>query len=754
MNQYKMSKSLIIVESPSKCAKIEKILGSKFKCLSSCGHIYELGKGLKSIDINNHFEPKYKVIPSKKDVINRLKKAINNCNEIFLASDPDREGEAIAYHLAKELNILKKAKRITFNEITASSIKNAIKNPKNIDMDLYEAQKSRRILDRLIGFEISPILWVYMSEYSGLSAGRCQSPALNLVYQRKKEIEMFKPKAYYTINGNLKKEKYLIPIKYTESVKEESLAKKILEHCLGSEFKVDNITFKESFSSPPPPFTTSTLQQDASLKLGLSPKSTMMIAQKLYENGLITYMRTDSIFMSKEAKEMLKNFILEKYGESYYKSNSFKSNIKNAQEAHECIRIVDTSKKDDEILDEKQRKLYNLIFKRSLACQMTKKLVNNHITIIRSTKNKNSVYFKHTQEEIKFEGYCILYPNTKIKLIKFKENDLLQLKQITATPELEKPKPRFTEASLIKTLEKSGIGRPSTFSNILSTLKDRNYITIGKDEATLIKKDIIEIDPTMTHLQYKSIEKQVDNLKGKLLITKLGENILQFLNKYFKMLIDEKLTSLIENDLDKIAKGDLIWYNVIQKFYDSFHPQVEKLNLSKPDKPTDYKLKYKKCLGTNNGFEFGIIKNKYGESFVKCNLENNKIEYLPIFKKIFNNPCRISINQLEFIFSLPKECGNDIVLYYGRNGFYIKRGGISKSIIEDLSNGILPPLNELEEIMSKKSSSKILKTLNNFVVMEGKYGPFLLYNKKIYKIPKSVDIDKINVSQCKKIISK
>ena len=752
-----MTKNLIIVESPSKCKKVEKAAGPGYVCLSSCGHIYQLIHGLSAIDFSNQFEPKYELMKDKKKVVSQLKKGLKTYNNIYLASDPDREGEAIAVHLAEELNIKNSAKRITFNEITSTAIKKALKQPRQIDFNLYDAQKARRVLDRLMGFEISPLLWKYLPNNGNLSAGRCQSPALQLIYQRERDIQAFQPKSFYDIHGTLdhKKKNISLKIKYPKKLDKEKDVIQLLNHCLLAQFTIFKKDIRLSESKPPAPFTTSTLQQEASLKLGYNPKRTMQIAQKLYENAYITYMRTDSTTMSEDAKKALKSYIQDKYGNDYHKSRNYNNQSKNAQEAHECVRITDVEL-DSDMLDGDQKKLYELILKRTLASQMTNKITKICDLDIHASNNNKDLLFKAQEEEIEFDGYSILYPKKDSVIRPFKVGELLNLNKIEASPELEKPKPRYTEASLVKALEKSGIGRPSTFSNIISTLMDREYIILGKSSNETIQKTVLFIKKDSDNILEKNIDQKKDNLKGKLIITDLGIKVLTFLNEHFAHLLDDKYTNIIENELDKVSQGNVIWHKVVEQFYNGFHPQVKRLTstASSNDNTRVKNNKEVKSFGTLDDFTYSIVKTRYGNTFVqKSNTNDKDIRYLPIVQSIYNKGISVTIDQLDFLFSLPLDCGNNIKLYYGRNGFYAKQGAQSVNLEGSYDLEHLPDNDDIIQKLNNKPTSKLIKEYKDYKIMEGKYGPYIIHKSKFYKIPKKNDPSKLTLTDCKKIIS-
>lgn len=741
---------LIIVESPSKCQKIEKACGPGYKCLSSYGHIYELKKGLAAIDINNTFEPSYQTISSKKPQINKLKKAKSQSTEIFIASDPDREGEVIALHLAQELKIIKKCRRITFNEISKSAIQTALKNPRKIDIPLCEAQKARRVLDRLIGFEISPLLWNNInSNGKSLSAGRCQSPALNLIAEKELAIEKFETNPFYLVYGKLNyKGKRSLEVTSSKEYKSIEDCHDLLKHCLECQYQIKNIKYKESTSKPSPPFTTSSLQQEASQKLGMNPKRTMDVAQKLYENGYITYMRTDSTSIGEDAYENIENHINGKYGEQYYQKRNYQSKVKNAQEAHECIRNVNF---DEVIADSEQEKLYQLILNRTLASQMKNKLTQVQEIEIEAILDDKKYYFFGKEEKTLFDGFTILFNLKDKPYHKWKIGQILLL-DILETKEKQKTGPtRYTEAGLVKELEKSGIGRPSTFSNIISTLFDKGYVEKGKSKGELIKRKVLFITTESKDIQKKIENSRKNGNMGKLMITKLGLEVLKFLSSHFQNLLDKNLTGEMEDYLDKVALGEVNWVQVVREYYDSFHPQVVTLSRnSKKIDSSNIQIEWILKYGEDSGKIFGIINNKYGKCLVSNSDEGNK--YLPIVDTLYKDGSSLTLEQVINMFNLPLSFTINKIkysLHYGRYGYYIKKDESSdiRNIEGSWNDNIVPSQEQIEQLFTEKKS-KVLKEIGKYKIINGKYGPCILYNKKFYKIPSSVDIDKIDKKKC------
>ena len=592
-------KILVIVESPAKCKKIQGILGSKYIVKASFGHIRNIDKkkGLSAIDINNNYKPKYTIIHGKRKYVKELQKYKKKCKEVIIAADLDREGEAIGYHLVDILKLdILTTKRIVFNEITKSAIQLAIKNPKVLDQNLINAQKARQILDFMIGFDISPILWKHVRNHS--SAGRCQSPALKLLCDKELQLKNFKEYGYFHIEGIFKNINDIQFISKSNSkIENKKKILKILNEFKTAQFTLKHIKHKLSVSKPSAPYITSTIQQDANSKLNLTPKITMSILQKLYESGKITYMRTDSKILSKKATNDIKNFVCKKYGKEYHNLRKYQNKSKNAQEAHECIRPVDISLSELDIeLGNIGSKLYNLIWKRTIASQMSEMKTTIYQIIIHN--NKNNILFECNLEKTNFLGFGIIYNMNKINTIdhiinKISEGELLYIHNIIAKETFTKPITRYVESSLVKTLEKKGIGRPSTFSSIVDTLFKREYIIKTSKKGEEKTLSIFELNYLKNILE-KTETRELYPIKNKIFVTELGFNINTFMCKNFTNIIDYNFTSSMEDKLDEIAKGNLIWYSLVDNIYKSFHPKVLSL------KNSDYKT-----IWTNNKLPIG-----------------------------------------------------------------------------------------------------------------------------------------------------
>ena len=604
---------LVIVESPTKANTIEKFLGSGYRVLSSYGHIRDLPKAEFGIDVENNFQPKYIVPLKAKKTVSALKKAVENTNLVILATDEDREGEAIAYHLSYLLNLdgKKEYQRIVFHEITKSAIEEALNNPRRIDMALVDAQQARRILDRVVGYKLSPFLWKKVAR--GLSAGRVQSVAVRLVVEREREIQRFTPQEYWTIEALLKKLKdgefkAILIQKDNKSldkleIKNEKEAEKIIKELNGAEYKVVNVDKKEIKRNPLPPFTTSTMQQEAWKKLRFPAKLTMRIAQNLYENGLITYHRTDSLNISNQSLFSAKNFIEKNYGKNYWAGFPRKYKAKGkVQEAHEAIRPTypdktpgSLIKSEKEKLEEKQFKIYDLIWRRFIASQMTEALFDSTKIDILATKDKeqkkDSYTFRATGQILKFDGFLKVYPLKfeESLLPPLKENELLELMKLIPNQHFTQPPPRYTEASLIKELEKNGIGRPSTYAPIISTIQTRNYV---------MKDDKRRFQPT-----------------------EIGTVVNDLLVNHFPKIVDIGFTAKMEEDLDKIANSKRKWIPVIKEFYVPFEKNLKQKEKEVPHKKLTYKKTKKTC--PHCGGDIVIKLGRYGKfyacsNFPKC----------------------------------------------------------------------------------------------------------------------------------------
>ncbi|HET8855580.1 MAG TPA: type I DNA topoisomerase, partial [Salinimicrobium sp.] len=573
-----MAKNLVIVESPAKAKTIEKFLGKDYKVASSFGHIADLPTKELGVDTEGDFTPKYIVSKDKKDVVKKLKALAKEAEMVWLASDEDREGEAIAWHLAEELKLDKdKTRRIVFHEITKPAILRAIENPRGINYNLVNAQQARRVLDRLVGYELSPVLWRKVK--GGLSAGRVQSVSVRLIVEREREIINFKPEASFRvdaefISGQGKKFRAKLPKNFSSKTE----AEQFLSQNIGADFKVADLSTKPAKKSPAPPFTTSTLQQEASRKLYFSVSKTMMLAQRLYEAGHITYMRTDSVNLSDEARKGAGAEIAKAYGEKYCKSRQFKGKAKGAQEAHEAIRPTHFENSSIRAERDEQR-LYELIWKRAIASQMSEaRLERTQVKIEASTHNKQ---FSASGEVLIFDGFLKVYLEGRDEedeeqegmLPALKTGEELENNYITATERFTRPPYRYTEASLVKKLEELGIGRPSTYAPTISTIQNRNYIEKGSVEGN--ERKYVQLIFDHDKINEKELTETVGSDKGKLVPTDVGMVVNDFLVNHFSNILDYNFTAKVEQDFDDIAEGNEEWTRMMKDFYSTFHPQVE-----------------------------------------------------------------------------------------------------------------------------------------------------------------------------------
>jgi DNA topoisomerase I len=757
-----MTQILVIVESPAKCSKIQKFLGSNFIVKASFGHICNLdkSKGLGAIDVNNNFKPKFINIVEKKKYIRELKKWNNKCSEVIIASDLDREGEAIGYHLINVLKLdINKTKRIVFNEITKTAITNAVKNPKLINMDLVHAQQSRQILDYLIGFEISPLLWHHVknknSKGSWLSAGRCQSPALRLIYDRNQNINNFKSSNFYELSGifdNTLKINFIC--KCSEKIKQYSKVKSLLKEFKTCQFKISLINESISKSKPSAPYITSTIQQDLSNKMSLSPKVTMQRLQKLYEAGKITYMRTDSKIISEDCMGKIKDYILSNFNETYYSQRKYKNTSKNSQEAHECIRPVDVSIKElDDTFESIDKRIYSFIWKRTISSQMSE--MRTKVLKIEISNNKNKIIFHTSFNKTEFLGYGKIYNMEIINEIdniinKIHLHETISYQNIIAHEKLTKSCGRYTEASLIKELEKKGIGRPSTFSSIVSTLFKREYIVKDTREGKDIVLKIIKLENN----SITDIEKTAKSFKenNKIFITDLGKIVIEFLLKHFNNILEYQYTSSMENNLDCIANGTLDKLSLLNTAYQSFHPIVQSLLVKK--KEVDWETKnHKPVIGIHPVENKNIYcyKAKYGPVI---QLGDDKPKYIAVPKDIdYKN---ITLDKSIYLLSFPKNIGKyndkDIIINISKNGFYSQYNNKNYNLNDSNAS-----LEDIILIIKEKEKSIIKEFSGNISIRKGPHGPYILRSGKYSKIvsvpyQKKTCPETVTLQECKDLL--
>lgn len=756
-----MSKSLVIVESPAKAKTIEKILGKDFVVKSSIGHIRDLPKSGMSIDISNGFQPNYEINKDKKSTVSELKKLAKESDIVWLATDEDREGEAIAWHLFEALKLdQSKTKRIVFHEITEKAIKNSIKSPRDIDKNLVDAQQARRVLDRLVGYELSPVLWKKVRY--GLSAGRVQSVAVRLISEREREIIDFLPEKYYKVNAEmLTKSGKSFKTQLIDKIEDENDLKEFLNNVLQSYFKVSDITTRPGTRKPAPPFTTSTLQQEANRKFGYSTKQTMSIAQKLYENGKITYMRTDSLNLSEEAINNIVSVVTNDYGKEYLNVRKYTTKSAGAQEAHEAIRPTDFNVIEVKGMDASAQRLYDLIRKRTLASQMSEAKLERTTVNIDISKSDKKLQAKG--EVIKFDGFLKLYlesideeeesENSGL-LPKMIEGEELDLSEMYARETFTKAPARFTEASLVKKLEELGIGRPSTYAPTISTIQDRGYVikedrpgTEREFTSYLIKGNIL------TH----NIETEINGTeKSKLFPTDTGLVVNDFLVEHFNEIVDFNFTAKVEEEFDEISNGNKVWNNMIADFYKPFHTSIEKSEtISKTEaiKPRELGIdpKTNKKVYARIG-RFGAMV-QIGDQE-----EDEKLQFASIPKD--KSIDTISLEEALKLFDLPRILGEldgvQIKANIGRFGPYVQMGKTFASIknidIYDIT------LEEGIKLINDKLEAERNKLILNFdnegiQVLNGRYGPYITNGKTNAKIPKDKEPKSLTLEECKKLLS-
>lgn len=756
-----MADNLVIVESPAKAKTIQKFLGNGYVVKSSFGHIRDLQDKKLSVDVEKGFTPEYVIPSDKKKVVAELKKAAESASTVWLASDEDREGEAISWHLYETLGLKEaQTRRIVFHEITRDAIVNAVRNPRSIDMNLVNAQQARRVLDRLVGFELSPILWRKIQPK--LSAGRVQSVALRLVVEREKEIMAFRNEAYYKV------EAVFHPDGYAESVKVKAIldtrfktideARGFLQDCIGAAFTVSDVEKKEAKRFPAAPFTTSTLQQEAARKLRFPVSMTMRVAQSLYERGLITYMRTDSTNLSSLALGTAKKFIIENFGEEYSKTRQFKTHSKGAQEAHEAIRPTFIDNTEIEGTAEEQ-KLYNLIWKRTVASQMADAKVLN--TTLRVSSDKRSERFNAQATQVLFDGFLKLYiegtdnqdpEEEEVMLPDLQVGTPMEEKGIKAECKFTAAPPRYSEATLVKKLEELGIGRPSTYAPTIATLTTgRGYIVKGDKEGR--KVAVNELELKNGGVSETSRTETVGAERGKLLPQEIGMIVTDYLEKYFTDIMDYDFTANVEKDFDQIAGGNLVWNEVIAGFYSPFHKKVEEVlndgNYSHVSKD----------LGTDgDGNRFVAKFGKFGPYIQKGEGEN--VQYASLGKGQLIED--LTLEDALKLFQLPRTVGkykdvNVVALKgmfgpfikYGDKNFSIPRGKDPLTITLEECSGII------EEGLNKSAANPVMAEYkdSDIQVINGRYGPYIKHAGSNYRIPKGTDAATLTETACLEIIN-
>ncbi len=745
-----MAKNLVIVESPAKAKTIEKFLGKDFKVTSSFGHIADLPAKELGVDVDGDFTPKYIVSKDKKSLVKELKNLADKAEMVWLASDEDREGEAIAWHLAESLDLKEEhTKRIVFHEITKSAILKAIENPRKIDYNLVNAQQARRVLDRLVGYELSPVLWRKVK--GGLSAGRVQSVAVRLIVEREREIESFTPVGSYRVDAEfITKEGSKFKAKLPKNFDTEAEAKSFLERNISAKYKIGELTKKPGTKSPAPPFTTSTLQQEASRKLYFSVSKTMTIAQRLYESGLITYMRTDSVNLSEDAKTAAKAAIEKSYGQEYSKPRNYKGKSKGAQEAHEAIRPTEMGRQSIEG-DRDQIRLYDLIWKRTIASQMSDaKLERTNVKIDILSSKPVTENFTANGEMIKFDGFLKVYlegtdydeEEQEGMLPVLHEGDALENKYITATQRFSRPPYRYTEASLVKQLEELGIGRPSTYAPTISTIVQRNYVEKGTIDG--VERSYNQFTLKSDALSEKVLTETVGSDKGKLVPTDIGMIVNDFLVEHFNDIVDYHFTAKVEEDFDDIADGKEEWKDMMKSFYTKFHPQVEDVQ-ENADRESGERIlgedpKTGKPVLVRLG-KFGPMAQIGGpddDEKIFASLRPDQQLHLITFEEVMD------------LFKLPKQLGTydgeEVEVANGRFGPYVRFGKKFISLPDGMDPLDVTMAEAKELIEEKKKADAPIYTYEKLPVQKGtgRFGPFIKWNNMFINVNKKYDFDNLS----------
>jgi DNA topoisomerase-1 len=764
-----MHENLVIVESPAKAKTIEKFLGKDFFVTSSMGHIRDLEKKDFGIDIQNNFTPKYEISADKKKLVSELKKLAKDAKSVWLASDEDREGEAISWHLIETLGLdPKMTKRIVFHEITKDAILHAVQNPRPLDYNLVNAQQARRVLDRIVGFEVSPVLWKKVKP--SLSAGRVQSVAVRLIVEREREIINFRSTSSFKVSAS-----FLVPEKEGKiselkaelnkrfETRDEAYA--FLEKCKTAEFTISEVVKKPSRRSPAPPFITSTLQQEASRKLGFSVSQTMSIAQKLYESGKITYMRTDSVNLSGLAIHAAKQKIIQEHGEKYHQVRQYKTKSKGAQEAHEAIRPAYLDQ--EEITGTNQEKrLYDLIWKRTIASQMTDaELEKTTVTIDISNSSDK---FIATGEVLIFDGFLRVYIESdddedqnagqKGLLPVLQKNQILRWEIIQATERFTQKPPRYTEASLVKKLEELGIGRPSTYAPIITTVQNRGYVV--KEDRMGVEREYTDLILSSKKIAEKVKKEQTGAEKSKLFPTDIGMVVTDFLTRYFDIIMDYNFTAKVEKEFDEIADGELIWNEMIRNFYDPFHKKVESA-ISDAERANGIIV-----LGNDpvSGKEISVKIGRFGPiaQLGEATEEGEKPQFASL--RPGQHLETITLEEALELFKLPRTLGDfegkTVTVAIGRFGPYVRHDSKFISLeknVDDPYSVSLERAVQLIETKREKDLNAIIKVFDEnpeVKLLNGRWGPYISFKKNNYKIPKNTDASKMTLDDCLKLIGK
>lgn len=757
-----MQNNLVIVESPAKAKTIEKFLGTGYKVLSSYGHIRDLKKRAFSIDIADNFKPIYEIPEDKKKVVEELKAEAKKADMVWLASDEDREGEAISWHLFEVLKLKpEKTKRIVFHEITKTAILKAIEHPRDINVDLVNAQQARRVLDRIVGFELSPVLWKKIKP--ALSAGRVQSVAVRLIVDREREIQGFVSEASFRVtavfddgNGNE------VRAELNRRFKTKEEAKDFLEKCIGAEFKIEDITTRPVKKSPTAPFTTSTLQQEAARKLGYTVAQTMMLAQRLYENGLITYMRTDSVNLSELALGTSRETIVSLMGERYAKTRQYATKTKGAQEAHEAIRPTYMANQSVEGTSQEQR-LYELIWKRTLASQMADAELEKTTATI-SISGVEDV-FVAVGEVVTFDGFLRVYKESyDDDAEQESENRLLpQLvvgqqftnREIQAVERYTQAPPRYTEASLVRKLEELGIGRPSTYAPTISTVQQRGYVEKGNREGVQRTYEVLKL--TAGKIKESTRTEMTGSEKSKLLPTDVGTVVNDFLMEYFPAIMDYNFTANVEKEFDEVAEGEKPWTGLMEQFYQKFHPLVEQtLSVKSEHKVGERVL----GIDPSSGKPVSVKIGRFGPM---AQIGSAEDEEKPRFAQLNKEHSleTITLEEALELFKFPRALGDidgkPVTVGKGKFGPYIRYENTYVSIPKTV-DPLSVTLEEAEQMLKDKQEAEAKKVIKTFAenpdlqILNGRYGPYIAYQKKNYKIPENVEPADLNLDACFKVI--
>lgn len=744
-----MAKNLLIVESPAKAKTIEKILGSDFEVKSCYGHIRDLEKEDMGIDVNNDFKPKYVVSEDKQKVVKELKSLAKKADDVWLATDEDREGEAISWHLCEVLDLdPATTKRIVFHEITKPAIKKAVEKPRTVDMNLVNAQQARRILDRIVGFEISPILWRKMSMRNNLSAGRVQSVAVRVIVEREREITKFKAESSFKVEAffnapDANNKRVNFKAEGPDKMKGTATAKTYLQRCINATYTVNDIQVKPAKKSPAAPFTTSTLQQEASRKLGYSVSKTMLLAQKLYENGHITYMRTDSVNLSETANENIQKAVSEQYGDKYYQQRKFQNKNESAQEAHEAIRPTDMTTAS--IGDADTQRLYDLIWKRTMASQMADAQLERTIAKIGVSSQPDPL--TATGEVLRFDGFLKVYTEGRDEEDDEEENEgmlppltvgqVLDLIEMKATERFTRPAPRYTEASLVKKLEEMGIGRPSTYAPTISTIQQRGYVEKRDKEG--VKREYEVLSLKNNEITEVKESENTGAEKNKLFPTDLGMVVTDFLSEHFDKIMDYSFTAKIEEEFDEIAGGKQKWNKMIGDFYKPFHQSVEHTMEHAGRAKGEHELGVDPASGKP-------VVARLGRFGPMVQIGSTEDEEKPRFAKLRPNQSieTITLDEAMELFKLPRNIGlfegQDVVVNIGRFGPYAQHDGKFYSLKKEMDPYTVE-LEEVAQLIEEKRKAAAESTIKVFEkekikILKGPYGPYIKQGLRNYKIPK------------------